>query len=208
AGVGRGRGPQRRLLDTVERTVGFHIERGYTQVAVVLQGHLDQLAQRRIQKELLPAQVHRLGLRVALTVGFTRGPDIGHRHRRSLIFGNHGTATERTQHSQTDQGTLHCAFSSVLWASRRENSEDTRTENSGTQNLTSTVAVSMPPIAPVPMAWELPAPAPLVMARGTTPRVKASEVMMIGRRRMRQASTAASTRDMPCSCRSLANSTM
>ncbi|MCY1179478.1 hypothetical protein D9M73_198820 [compost metagenome] len=58
------------------------------------------------------------------------------------------------------------------------------------------------------MACWLPAPAPLAMVNGTTPRMNASEVMMIGRRRMRHASIAASYRLRPCSCSSLANSTI
>ena len=40
---------------------------------------------------------------------------------------------------------------------------------------------SMPPITPVPMAFWLPEPAPLAMASGSTPRMKASEVIRIGR---------------------------
>ena len=49
------------------------------------------------------------------------------------------------------------------------------------------VAVSMPPITPVPMAFWLPEPAPEEIARGTTPRMKASEVIRMGRRRWRAA---------------------
>jgi hypothetical protein len=70
------------------------------------------------------------------------------------------------------------------------------------------VADSMPPITPVPMACWLPEPAPLEIARGRTPKMKASEVMMIGRRRMRTAFQGGVDQDMPFSYRSLANSTI
>ncbi|MNY66818.1 hypothetical protein D3C86_2043070 [compost metagenome] len=52
----------------------------------------------------------------------------------------------------------------------------------------------MPPITPVPMACWLAEPAPLAMARGTTPRMNAIEVITIGRKRRRAASMAASRR--------------
>ncbi len=43
---------------------------------------------------------------------------------------------------------------------------------------------------------------------GSTPRMKAIEVIRIGRKRRWQASSVASTRPLPCACRSLANSMM
>ena len=54
------------------------------------------------------------------------------------------------------------------------------------------VAASMPPMTPVPIEWRLAEPAPVLMASGSTPRMKASEVMTIGRKRSRAASMAAS----------------
>ncbi len=86
--------------------------------------------------------------------------------------------------------------------------EVTTTKNSGTQKIASTVAVIMPPITPVPMACWLPAPAPVDTASGNTPSMNASEVITMGRRRMRHASTVASTRPLPCSYWLLANSTI
>ena len=68
------------------------------------------------------------------------------------------------------------------------------------------VAVAMPPITPVPIARWLAEPAPVEIASGSTPSMKASEVMMIGRKRSRIASSAASTTGLPVACRSLANS--
>ncbi|MNZ85505.1 hypothetical protein D3C78_1042990 [compost metagenome] len=64
----------------------------------------------------------------------------------------------------------------------------------------------MPPITPVPIACWLAELAPLAIASGTTPRMNASEVMTIGRRRRRAACTVASTRSWPSSTRLLANS--
>ena len=48
----------------------------------------------------------------------------------------------------------------------------------------SSVAASVPPIMPVPIATRLLAPAPVATASGVTPAINASEVMMIGRRRV------------------------
>ena len=65
-------------------------------------------------------------------------------------------------------------------------------KNIGMKKIAITVAPSMPPITPVPSDCRLLAEAPVAMASGTQPRMKASEVMMIGRSRSRAASTAAS----------------
>ncbi len=71
------------------------------------------------------------------------------------------------------------------------------------------VAVSIPPITPVPIACWLAEPAPLLIASGSTPRMKASEVIRIGRRRSRAASSAASTGPIfSPTCSSRANSTI
>ena len=43
----------------------------------------------------------------------------------------------------------------------------------------------MPPKTVVPTEWRPFSPAPLAVTRGTTPRMKAREVMRMGRRRMR-----------------------
>ncbi len=66
----------------------------------------------------------------------------------------------------------------------------------------------MPPMTAVPSACCAPAPAPLPVTIGTTPRMKASDVIRMGRRRMRAAVMAASTTRIPCALRSLANSTI
>ena len=61
----------------------------------------------------------------------------------------------------------------------------TTTKNSGTKKIARTVAVIMPPITPVPMAFWAPEPAPLLRASGSTPKMKAREVIRIGRSRSR-----------------------
>lgn len=50
--------------------------------------------------------------------------------------------------------------------------------------MASSVAASVPPIMPVPIATRLLAPAPVAIASGVTPAINASEVMIIGRRRV------------------------
>ncbi len=66
----------------------------------------------------------------------------------------------------------------------------------------------MPPKTAVPRAWRLAAPAPVATIMGTTPRMKANEVIRIGRKRRVEALTAASAGVSPASRRILANSTM
>ena len=56
-------------------------------------------------------------------------------------------------------------------------------------------------------AIDLTAPAPVARTSGTTPRMKAKDVIVMGRRRSRDASTAASARDLPPRCNCWANST-
>ena len=70
------------------------------------------------------------------------------------------------------------------------------------------VAANVPPITPVPMAFWLPEPAPVLIASGNTPMRKAKDVMRMGRRRSRAASIAASARLAPCWNSSRANSTI
>ena len=71
------------------------------------------------------------------------------------------------------------------------------TKYTGTKRMAIKVEASMPPMTAVPMALRLAAPAPDAIARGTTPRMKAKEVMRMGRKRRRDDSTAASRRGMP-----------
>lgn len=73
---------------------------------------------------------------------------------------------------------------SGLW--RLRTSFITTTKNTGT-NTTANVAVIIPPITPVPIACWLAELAPVAIANGTTPRMNARDVMMIGRSRSRAA---------------------
>ena len=70
------------------------------------------------------------------------------------------------------------------------------------------LAATIPPITVVPMICRATAPAPLAVHNGTQPRMKASEVIRIGRRRRRAPSMAASASGLPFSNSSLANSTI
>ena len=63
-------------------------------------------------------------------------------------------------------------------------------------------------MTPVPMERRLPDEAPAAMASGRQPRMKAKEVMTIGRSRSREASTAASRIESPCLRFRIANSMM
>ena len=82
----------------------------------------------------------------------------------------------------------------------------TTTKNTGTKNTASKVAVNIPPITPVPIARWLAEPAPVDIASGSTPRMNASDVIRIGRKRRCAASSTASIVLLPCACRSFANS--
>ena len=55
------------------------------------------------------------------------------------------------------------------------------------------MATSMPKKTPVPIPWRLAEPGPEAKTSGSRPRMKASEVIRIGRRRRRAALLAAST---------------
>lgn len=47
------------------------------------------------------------------------------------------------------------------------------TKNTGTKKIASNVAETIPPITPIPTAFCAPLPAPLLIASGNTPRIKA-----------------------------------
>ena len=70
------------------------------------------------------------------------------------------------------------------------------------------VAVIMPASTAVPRAFCAPDPAPLLTASGSTPKMKHSDVIMMGRKRRREASTVASNKSLPPLCNDLANSTI
>ena len=71
------------------------------------------------------------------------------------------------------------------------------TKKVGMKKMPSEVAHTVPQNTAVPTACWLAAPAPEADIMGSTPRPKAREVMRMGRRRMRQASTVASMRLRP-----------
>ena len=73
----------------------------------------------------------------------------------------------------------------------------TTTKKSGMKRIARNVPLSMPPKTLVPMATWAPAPAPVAIARGSTPNPKAIEVMTIGRSRTFAAKRVASTSSIP-----------
>ena len=81
-------------------------------------------------------------------------------------------------------------------------------KNTGVRNMPNSVTPNMPLNTAVPSVRRISAPAPWASISGTTPRMKANEVMTIGRNRSRQASSVAWRRGSPLSRFILANSTI
>ena len=81
----------------------------------------------------------------------------------------------------------------------------TTTKMAGTKNLPRNVSATMPPIAAVPMIWRAMDPAPDAIHSGMQPTMKASAVIISGRKRTLAASSAASTRGVPFSYSSFQN---
>ncbi len=72
--------------------------------------------------------------------------------------------------------------------------------------MANNVPLIIPPKTPVPMECWVLSLAPVASINGTTPSVKASEVIIIGRNRCRDASNIAEKISMPCIRSCLANS--
>ena len=66
----------------------------------------------------------------------------------------------------------------------------------------------MPANTAMPMAWRISAPAPLASTSGTTPAMKANDVIKIGRSRKRAASSTAASGSAPSLSFARANSTI
>ena len=81
-------------------------------------------------------------------------------------------------------------------------------KKTGVKKMPNSVTPNMPLKTAVPSARRISAPAPLATTSGTTPRIKAKLVIMIGRRRKRQASRVAWCSGCPSSRSCLANSTI
>ena len=71
------------------------------------------------------------------------------------------------------------------------------TKNTGTKKMASSVPLIIPPNTPVPIACCVLSLAPLASISGTTPNVKAREVIRIGRKRSFAAVNVASIRLFP-----------
>ena len=80
-------------------------------------------------------------------------------------------------------------------------------KNTGVRKTPNRVTPIMPLNTAVPSERRISDPAPVARTSGTTPRMKAKDVIVMGRSRSRDASTAASARDLPPRCNCWANST-
>ena len=137
----------------------------------------------------------------------------GRRRRATGLACSHDTAVRSVRASPGEaRFGLARATTGGRDANRRRTASparDVHTKNSGMNSTAMNVAASMPPMTPVPIECRLAAPAPVESASGSTPKMNASDVMTIGRKRSRAASTAASLSPMPPSrCRCAANSTI
>ena len=94
------------------------------------------------------------------------------------------------------------------WA-RQVSKRCTTTKKAGTNSTARQVEASMPENTVMPIDLRALAPAPVASTSGTTPRMKAKEVIRIGRNRERAASIAASSTGLPSRlCRSSPTSTI
>src|SRR5262249_54963128 len=84
-----------------------------------------------------------------------------------------------------------------LRAARHSSKRRTTTKNDGTNSTARQVEASMPLNTAMPIDLRELAPAPVASTSGNTPRMKAKEVMRMGRKRARAASSAASTIGLP-----------
>ncbi|CAM5324648.1 hypothetical protein SSTU70S_01194 [Stutzerimonas stutzeri] len=112
-------GEQLGTLDAVQRAVGLDVQRGLTQVAVVLQRHADQLAQRGVAEELLPAQIGRA--RVALLrliVGRALRPVGLDRRLRSLVLRDQTAAAQCQGNREGQRLELHAVSPSASATAR------------------------------------------------------------------------------------------
>src|SRR6516165_10182518 len=192
----------------------LHIEDGDAQVAIILQAQGNEGLQGGIAEKLVPAHIRGGGAGSRGTG--TGGPVGGDGRRRALIGGDEAAAAKQTQ-QQGGNGTPHHSALPVSMAAASAASSERRltlvnvsttTKKTGTKNTARMVALSMPPTTAVPMAMRLAAPAPVATASGNVPKMKAIEVMRMGRNRSCAACKAASAKDAPCSKKARANSTM
>src|SRR5690606_30451335 len=189
----------------------FDAIHGNAQIAVVLQGQLDQGLQTGIPEEIPPGGQFGLA-----RLGRHDRESVGDRRLRPMIGGRQRAGAQRQ--AQAGDGQRARRKSSVHHALSPEpdsppagaggarwprsfglvlNNFRITTKKVGTNSTASGVAASMPPSTPRPTAFWLAAPAPLAVTRGTTPRMKAKDVIRIGRKRSRAASMAESARPAP-----------
>src|SRR5215213_9672685 len=147
---------------------------------------------------LQPDAVHRGGSPVCDLAGRCRA--IVTLWRRLSLSGH----AEKTRHSAAT-GSAHRAFRPFTHSSKR----CTTTNSEGTNSTARQVEAIMPVNTVMPIDLRALAPAPVAITSGTTERMKAIEVIRIGRKRARAASTADWAIGWPSlMCRSRATSTI
>src|ERR1700722_6804147 len=221
-------------LNPVLRLGGLHIQHRDPQIPIVGEREPDQPLQHRVGEKLVPAEIGDVGFVVG--PGCSAVPGRGHGSCRARIVRLHRAGGQCCNRRDTNGNRCAChagAPSPVGGLGPVDGPDppdvgrvgaggfaaDPRffssfdnlriaTKNTGTRKTANTVAVTIPPMTPVPIAVRPPAPAPVAVASGNTPRINANEVIRMGRRRCRAAATVASMSSIPWSWFSLANSTI
>src|SRR5262249_24986318 len=139
---------------------------------------------------------------------------VRHLHRGPLVIGadRRAAAQKKSQrHEKRGLSLICCLICCLLFhcaPARGFLRRATTTKKSGTKIVAMKVAASIPPTTPVPMERRAPAPAPVAIMSGSTPRTKASEGITMGRKRSRAALSAASAALLPSRNPCWANSTI
>src|SRR5205807_5422522 len=181
---------------------GYHVE-------VFGNRRCDQIIENRIVVQPPPVGAHCRRSRSG-----TDGRRVGvcrrqHRLRPLVVGAQHATRKRKGKNHQ--RATMHHAILFSIPAGATVGSGLRRvrsTKNSGIKMVAMKVAASIPPNTPVPIERRAAAPAPVASTSGTTPSTNASEVITMGRKRKRAASSAASTGDNPFACSCTANPTI
>src|SRR5260221_255812 len=116
----------------------------------------------------------------------------------------------RLQRHQSEKGNQHQSSPACNWATigscacvvatggaKRSAMARMATKNTGVRKRPKKLTPSIPEKTATPIACRISAPAPDAKTRGTTPMMKAKDVMRMGRSRSRAASSAADTRSAP-----------
>lgn len=193
AGTGKGG----KVIGSGQPQIGpglIHAGDGRRKILVMQQRFFHQLVQHGII-EAFPPLDFKTPCRHGQTVG-SLAPCFGDVHRRAVVVRGEGTAGQCHARDQAERRAVRrnaVPVMSVLPISRpgRRSFASSRLLGGGHDDFvekgndkrSECEAASMPNTTLMPMARRLDAPAPVLTASGTQPRMKASEVMMMGRKR-------------------------